>query len=312
MIRPLKARYSVMLEFDHEALVAVGADPEGGDLRIEHRGERGPNEIDRVLDDASSWGGARTRIWFAVQQKIDAASDSAHQYWLVVGPDGEGDQAPLQDPEHVFLLHDAFTSGIDTQRWLPGDSGGAASVGTSGGVGLFQADAGAETGQSEAWLRSVLSIREDGIRVDVRAKASDADIDMVCGETGIMSFVDVDEAHERATFALFGGAHQFGRWVGGMTYETEAVPDADSAWHQYGLAWTGDTVQLLRDGAQRMIGHPSPDFATSDHEQLFLRLRVRANSNDTTCPTGSQLKLEIDWIRMRSYMRPEPAVATAR
>lgn len=102
--------YTVPLTFDHAAMVAAGrALASGDDVRVLRHDGSGWTELDRVLDDTSSWGAADTRIWFRTAAPIATDTTDA-SYWLHHGNAAAG--APPADPAQVFLATEDFESGL--------------------------------------------------------------------------------------------------------------------------------------------------------------------------------------------------------
>ncbi len=100
--------YSVPLVFDHAALVTSGlALADGSDIRIARWDGSSWTELDRVLDDASTWNLTTTTIWFRTLDPI--AATSTQSYWLYFGNDAPA--PPPEDPENVYALVEGFESG---------------------------------------------------------------------------------------------------------------------------------------------------------------------------------------------------------
>lgn len=100
--------YTTSLTFDHAAMVLAGQSlASGDDVRIWRHDGAAWAELDRVLDDASSWSATDTTVWFRTREPI-AAGETA-TYWLYVG-----DPTPdpvLADPANVWLAVEDFESG---------------------------------------------------------------------------------------------------------------------------------------------------------------------------------------------------------
>lgn len=100
--------YTVPVTIDHAALIANGLSlPDGDDLRVLRWDGSAWTELDRILDDGSSFGTATTTLLFRTDDPIDAAS--AASYWLYFGD--ETPLLPLEDPEAVFAFVEDFDSG---------------------------------------------------------------------------------------------------------------------------------------------------------------------------------------------------------
>jgi hypothetical protein len=108
--------YSVNLQIDHAALVAATLSlASGDDVRVVYWTGSGWLELDRRLDDQSSWNSATTRIWFRTQAGIGASSTDDN-YYLYYGFSGAG--SPPTNWANVFLFYDDFDdASFDTGRW---------------------------------------------------------------------------------------------------------------------------------------------------------------------------------------------------
>ena len=100
--------YTTPLTFDHESLVDTGlALPGGEDARIWRYDGSTWTELDRVLDESSSWNNPATTLWFRTQESI-AASERI-SYWLYFGNDSP--PPVLANPDNVWLLSEGFEDG---------------------------------------------------------------------------------------------------------------------------------------------------------------------------------------------------------
>lgn len=100
--------YTTSLTFDHASMVADDlSSADGDDLRIWRHDGTTWTELDRVLDQDSSWGAAQTTVWFRTQEPI--AADATVSYWLYFGNDAPA--APLADPANVWLVSEGFDDG---------------------------------------------------------------------------------------------------------------------------------------------------------------------------------------------------------
>ncbi len=100
--------YTVPVEIDHQALVDIGASlPDGTDVRLMRWDGTMWVELDRILDDGSSWNTTTTTLLFQTDTAIDPGEIS--NYWLYFGNDTP--PPVLEDPENVFLLTEDFETG---------------------------------------------------------------------------------------------------------------------------------------------------------------------------------------------------------
>lgn len=100
--------YTTSLTLDHAAMVADELSlADGSDLRLWRYDGVGWIELDRVLDDNSSWNDAATTVWFRTQEPI--AAGQTVTYWLYFGNDAPA--TPLADPANVWLVVEGFDDG---------------------------------------------------------------------------------------------------------------------------------------------------------------------------------------------------------
>ncbi|TET82240.1 MAG: DUF2341 domain-containing protein, partial [Anaerolineales bacterium] len=99
--------YSLTVTVDHAALVAAGtSQADGDDLRVLYWNGSWV-ELDRALDDGSSWGSASTSIWIQTQAAI-AASGTDANYYIYYG--NSGATSPPANKSNIFLFWDDFES----------------------------------------------------------------------------------------------------------------------------------------------------------------------------------------------------------
>ncbi|MFW2381848.1 MAG: DUF2341 domain-containing protein, partial [Acidimicrobiales bacterium] len=100
--------YTTPLTFDHASLVSTGlALPGGDDARIWRYDGTSWTELDRVLDETSSWNTGTTTVWFRTQESITA--NDRISYWLYFG--NPTPPPPRDDPSNVWLLREGFEDG---------------------------------------------------------------------------------------------------------------------------------------------------------------------------------------------------------
>lgn len=99
---------SVPLTFDHADLVAEGFSlANGDDIRILRWDGVSWTELDRILDESSSWNAPDTTIWFRTID--DIAAGSSGTYWLYHRNDDAA--GPPADPAEVWLATEDFEAG---------------------------------------------------------------------------------------------------------------------------------------------------------------------------------------------------------
>jgi hypothetical protein len=79
------AGYAIPITFDHASLVGAGKSlANGDDVRIVYWDSTNWTEVNRVLDESSSWDNASTKIWIPLQRDI-AATSYDEGYYLYYG-----------------------------------------------------------------------------------------------------------------------------------------------------------------------------------------------------------------------------------
>lgn len=124
----------VSVTLDHSALIAAGlALGSGDDLRIV---TADGSELNRVLDDDSSWAAGETRLWFRTAVDLAAGTEATEHYLYYANPNAG---PPPADPDVVFELHDGFDgTAIDPVfevRGAPALGGGQLSLGPGASIG---------------------------------------------------------------------------------------------------------------------------------------------------------------------------------
>jgi len=136
--------YSVNFSFDHAALAAAGKSlSSGNDVRIVYWNGLSNTEIDRVIDDNSSWNNAATTVWFKTQASVGITGTDTN-YYLYYNYSSAG--SPPTNKSNVYALWDDFNDHAnstdpdgwreDSGTWYVQDqyyytSGGAQPVATS-------------------------------------------------------------------------------------------------------------------------------------------------------------------------------------
>ncbi|HZF16466.1 MAG TPA: DUF2341 domain-containing protein [Steroidobacteraceae bacterium] len=169
--------YSVQLTLNHSSFVTAGDSlASGNDVRILYWTGSAWSELDRVVDYASSWNSATTKLWFRAQAAIGAnASDD--NYYVYYGNAAAG--TPPTDPDNIFLMYDDFTgTTLDTAAWAV--TAGSATVAggqlTVNGASTVFATAGASFGTATRWeSRLRLSAASPSNNTFLYWGASDAD-----------------------------------------------------------------------------------------------------------------------------------------
>ena len=119
----LSSGYTVSSTFNHASLVSGGKSlASGNDIRIVYWNGVSNIELDRVLDDGSSWNNATTKLWFKSQSEI-VGSGIDSNYYLYYSNAAAG--SPPINKSNVYALYDDFNehaNNADPEGWRE-DSG---------------------------------------------------------------------------------------------------------------------------------------------------------------------------------------------
>lgn len=287
--------HSVAVPVDHAALVAAGKSLVGGDdLRVVALNSTTCTwtQLDRVVDDASSWNAPGTKIWFRLAAPVGADSSSPTAYFLYYGHPAAG--APPADAGTVFLFHDDFPgAGLGAPwtvlraptTWSAG--GGSLEVTMDPGTDLLGAS-------NTAPLFSVAD-PSGGVEVQVR-QAGPLTAD---GHTvGIVAYAGDDD--------YVAGYHRFGagaervelvREVGGSAVTSSAAVAADPI-----------HLRLTRLGGDYTVGY-STDGGTVFTQAGTTTAAVPATSLGLTAfsPTVNTTTVNLTDFRVRRLVASEPS-----
>jgi hypothetical protein len=274
---PVPASYAVSFAIDHASLVAAGhALADGSDLRVVKRTAAGSwSEVDRLLDDSSKWNDSATRVWFSSDTPISAATTDA-SFYAYYG-NAFAASPPALDT-NVFAFHDGFDQpAVDVStRWTvtgspPQMDGQSMVVGP--GTTLF-ASARFAVGPSTIWEARV-ALSDPAPSLGFWAASNAATL----------------MATDYVAFAT--DASSAAQAMDPSMTSPISVP-SPTAPHVYGFAreQVGDRYYL--DGAV-VADHPLS--ASASNLQALI-----AN----TSASGSAT---YDWVRVRSFVDPEPTTA---
>lgn len=120
----LPTGYTVSLMVDHASLVTAGKSFENGDdIRVVYQPTDGtPIELDRILEDGSSWNSAETVILFKTQKAIPGQAIDKDYFLYFGNPQA---QNPPCDPGKVFAFFEDFEKlkqlAYPRYEWCSGD-----------------------------------------------------------------------------------------------------------------------------------------------------------------------------------------------
>jgi hypothetical protein len=271
--------YSVRVQFDHAALVTGSKSlSSGNDIRIVYWNGSGWTELDRRLDDQSSWNSTTTQVWFRTQAAIGAsASDS--NYYIYYGYSSAG--TPPTTWSNVFLFYDDFNdSSLDTARWTC--TGTCTESGTTLVVGI----------SSNVWATATYAIGTD-TRWDGRL--------LISGSYNNLNYFSasdtVDYTGNRIRLGYSSTGGHFYEVANPTVTRVSYTPTTPTSYHIYAFNREGTTgVRLFQDSTQ--IANVTTTIPTGT-----LRMLLR----DDSATAGRTMTY--DWVRVRRYVSPEPTTA---
>ncbi len=284
--------YSMYVTIDHARMVSTGRSlASGDDVRVVYWNGGGWVELDRLLDDQSSWNTWRMGLWFRTQAAIPA-NTTDDNYYIYYGNPAAG--APPTDWTMVFLFYDDFNAvGLDTTtRWN-------ACIGTCTQSGGGTLDLGSNT---RVWAQATLSFGGDTrweSRLRLLAPASIAY--NYWGASDGAGYPNPYNFDWITFWVDSGGTHRLNTANNGTQGNTAPFPaiGTPGSYHVYTFDREGTTgVRFFQDNTE--VGYRNAGIPDAD-------LRV-AVWNDTGTANG----IRMDWVRVRNYVTPEPEANARR
>lgn len=269
--------YSVKVQFDHQDLVNNSKSlSSGDDIRVVYWDGGSWIELDRLLDDQSTWNSTTTEIWFQTQAAISAtASDT--DYYIYYGNSSPG--TPPTDWTNVFLFYDDFNDGsLDTGRWICDnvctESGGTLTLDP---LTTLRATATYAIGTDTIW---------EG-RVQLSGDGTEQYYD-IWGASNTAGWND-----DEIDFWTDSNASWRENGNGGVKTTTIYSEVTPTSFHLYSIARVSSTsIRFFIDGSELTPAH------TTDIPNANLRVYV---SNDTSYTSA------YDFARVRQYVSSEPS-----
>src|SRR5947208_828550 len=280
--------YSVAVTFGHATLVTAGKSlPSGDDLRVVYWNGSTWVELDRLLDEASSWNNASTKVWFKTQAAI-GASTSDDNYYLYYGKASAG--APPANGMNVYLFYDDFSgTTIDTSKWTvtrgtTSVSGGILTVNPASSIWAQPTYA---FGTDTRWEASI-QLGGDGAELSFNFHAArDLDTNPWTGNWIILWSDATSHYAENSKASTLTDSAGF----------TDTTP---TLFHTYVMNREGTTgVRYFQDATQRAL-------LTTNVPTVSLRPYAFADAG-----TGATMWQKYDWWKVRQYVTPEPTSAIA-
>src|SRR5437016_6372954 len=280
--------YSVSVTFNHASLVTAGKSlASGNDVRVVYWNGSAWVELDRLLDEASSWNNASTKVWFKTQAAI-GASASDDNYYLYYGNGSAG--APPANGMNVYLFYDDFSgTTIDTSKWTvtrgtTSVSGGILTVNPASSIWAQPTYA---FGTDTRWEASI-QLGGDGAESSFNFLAArDLDTNPWTGNWIILWSDATSHNAENSKASTLTDS-------GGFTDTTPTL------FHTYVMNREGTTgVRYFQDATQRAL-------LTTNVPTVSLRPYAFADAG-----TGATMWQKYDWWKVRQYVTPEPTSAIA-
>ena len=288
--------YSVPVTFDHASLVAGGKSlASGDDVRVYYLSGSTWTQLDRVLDEGSSWNSATTTIWFKTQATIGASASDAG-YYLFYGYPGAG--APPASPANVYLFYDDFT-------WSDAPANHGWTVRNS----TWSADGSVMTGDGSDFSFAVLShsASTDDAVIEARGRGLGS-VCADCRHTGVglrfsaagSGYVGMGYDYGSTLLTIIG---QTGWQTNNTLLGSVAQTLASDTWHRIKFQAVGTT---LRDKAW-VDGTAEPGWQLSVTDATYASGTEIALFGGWATPKGSQW----DWVKVRRAVEPEPTAGAA-
>jgi hypothetical protein len=290
------ASYSVPVTFNHATLVSGGKSlASGNDARVVYLSGSTWTELDRVLDPASSWNNAATKVWFRTQAAI-AASGSDANYYLYYGNAAAG--SPPANKGNIFLFYDDFETG-NLNKWTVKSGGLWQAASDQAHAGTYALKYPADTEPADRYIDANPALYEGDVYFDAWWRFSATTIDIAqevrrwspslsSYETNLQGATGWDIAKE----------------IGGSWTElnpSAGTPTANT-WTRIGIGIAGTGTRVFKDGAQINPGSGSLAVGLEQTTGSFSFRKYNV-------PSG--VAWWIDDVVGRKYVDPEPSAAAA-
>lgn len=302
----LASGYALSATFDHQSMIQAGALSNGDDLAVVYKNGNTLTQLDRVIDPLSRWGMRNSKIWFASQSTLTASAAPQGEYFIV---QGSGAFPPKDDPQAIFSLFDDFDeeNSLDSKLWESEQSSqGSPTLSISNGSMRLAVES--SDGSSNLLTTSTRSvINAPGLRVDVRTRYPET-VDNVCAVVSPILFRDANTQQIYSGYSFIGRELQTIALVNQTEVFSPLIParSDDGGWTQHSLSWYANTIKLSKSGLLLSEQNNTKDVPPPAQQALDVALSVHATGSACVGPKKAQL--EVDWIRIRPYVWPEPRV----
>jgi hypothetical protein len=288
--------YSVMATLDHAALVSAGkSQADGDDIRVLYwnAGACGWAELDRALDQNSSWNSSSTKIWYKLQAGI-AASSFDSNYYLYYGYTGAA--SPPADESSVYLYWDDFESyavGVAPTGWtvISGDY----SIVDDGGNKVLRS-IGSTSGRHVIYRNA---IAEANICVSSGVRTNDVTNVNMGPAARATGTIESNSNYYSFHFRRTDNSNHLAKVVNGTWTSIASTPQtvSNNTWYRYDIGAAGSTLKGWFNGTQQLS---STDTALPGAGSVGVySVYGTADSGDT---------IDEDNFIARLFVDPEPAL----
>jgi hypothetical protein len=279
--------YTISLTFGHAALVTAGKSlSSGDDIRVVYWNGSSNVELDRMIDDESSWNNASTMIRFKTQAAINAGA-SDNNYYLYYGYSSA--TSPPTNWANVWFLWDDFGGSLDTTtRW---DTGGTPTV-TSGEL-LINANG------EYIYAKSGFAFAR-GYMQESRVKSnstSNGFYEFNDASSNGVAFSDdfIAQGYYDGGAATLSHCKQTN---GGSYAENKTLSVTSTTYHKY--SWALGTDPTLKFYLDDSLKYTMTSALPSDNMRTVFTVTTAYSR------TGS---FYVDWVRVRKWLSSEPTNA---
>lgn len=308
----LLSGYPISLTFNHRSLVDQGAAPDGSDLAMISVRSGTTTSLPRVLARESGWNQTDTKIWFTIDQSIQAGSIEQDSYFLVTQ---DPSVTPVDDRSRVFQDFNDFSSDpLSSAGWsLHLSAVGDREINQSASFVALTASPLDSYPLSYATLRQQATTYWPSIRIDAMTRFTNTGLSGSCGRIFPIALTTEGDNRIRAGYrsdisnyaAL---SYDEVQGINQVTPIATATPVEDT-WQLHSLVWRGSDISYWRDNVELLETQSQGTITQPNQSNLQLEFSVGARSVD--CTGSGTLGLEIDWYRVRRYTFPEPVAQIA-
>ncbi len=243
------AGYTVALTFNHAGLVSQGKSrADGNDVRVLWQSPSGWVELDRVLDDDSTWSQSSTTVHFAIREAIGANSSDS-RYYLYYGNPSAG--TPPTNLNNVYWYASTFDSDAALADWTAYDVKDWTNWRIKDGM-LVQYRNAKQDDQLPFINGKLLLTARGPIRdleVEVDFKVGDNDllaVGLCSADTNPQGFYLA--ASQDRWFDSNDGPDQVGYWISADKFTSRRVDYSQDRWYELVVRWTDSMIGVTMNG----------------------------------------------------------------